>query len=404
METEVPIRYVVAGEFVASKRPLELRTVLGSCVSACLFDPTAKVGGMNHFLLPESHGEPPTARYGADAMALLIEALEREGADPRRLVAKVFGGCATLSLGRAGDTVGDRNAHFVREFLDRRRIPIVAECLDRRQSIRLRFFTESGRALVHRAAGSFRAGGLSREERPAISHAPTLAASPKQPARRSCESIVTASLAERVATQRAIIAIGASTGGTDALKQVLSALPEDSPPIVAVQHMPPGYTKSFAESLDRVCRIQVREAQDGDEILPGTALLAPGGVHMEAKRLGGMNVVRLRQGPRVNRFRPSVDVLFASCAREFRSRTVGALLTGMGHDGAQGLLTLRQAGCFTIAQDEATSVVFGMPKHAIDIGAAICVLPLHRIPQRLLEAALRNPKSQSTACDRGFAW
>lgn len=396
MEPLVSIRYVVAGEFVASKRPLELRTVLGSCVSACLFDPTARIGGMNHFLLPESNGDPPSARYGADAMTQLIQAMEREGADPRRLVAKVFGGCATLSLGAAGPTVGDRNSQFVKTFLERRRIPIVAECLDRRRAIRLRFFTESGRALVLRAAAASASpqGQERGDSRYAARISAALSANPNRTP-RSFESIATASLAERIATQRAIIAIGASTGGTDALKQVLSALPEDSPPIVAVQHMPPGYTKSFADSLNRVCRIRVREAADGDEIVPGTALLAPGGFHMEAKRMGGTNVVKIRQGPRVNRFRPSVDVLFASCAREFRSRTVGALLTGMGNDGAQGLLALRQAGCFTIAQDEATSVVFGMPKHAIDIGAAACVLPLHRIPQRLLEASLREPRDLS---------
>lgn len=398
-----PIRYVVAGEYFASRRPTELRTVLGSCVSACLFDATARVGGMNHFLLPGAQGDPPTARYGSDAMSLLIQAMEREGADPRRLVAKVFGGCATLPLGSEGDTVGDQNVAFVRRDLEARRIPIVAECLDRERPIRLRFFTATGSALVQRMP----ARSLAAANKPRVSPAPVERprASERAPVlleRAKCEQIATTSLAERAATQRSIIAIGASTGGTDALKQLLSALPADTPPIVAVQHMPPGYTKSFAETLDRICKIEVREAVDGDAIKPGTALLAPGGLHMEVKRLGGVNIVKLRPGPRVNRFRPSVDVLFHSCAREFRSRTVGVLLTGMGNDGAQGMLTLRNLGCYTIAQDEATSVVFGMPKHAIDLGAAVCVLPLHRIPQRMLEASSPDlQKHPSGAKSRG---
>ncbi|HEV7279882.1 MAG TPA: chemotaxis protein CheB [Pirellulaceae bacterium] len=391
-----PIRYVVAGEYFASRGPTELRTVLGSCVSACLFDAVTGVGGMNHFLLPGADGDPPTARYGADAMSLLIEAMEREGADPRRLVAKVFGGCATLSLGNGGDTVGDRNAAFVRQYLEDRRIPIVAECLDRDRAVRLRFFTATGSALVQRMpAKAFAAEANLRLSSASIVQRKAAPCPPTKIERSNCEMIATTSLAERAATQRSIIAIGASTGGTDALKRVLSALPADSPPIVAVQHMPPGYTKSFAETLDRVCNIHVREAVDGDVIKPGTALLAPGGLHMEVKRLGGVNIVKLRPGPRVNRFRPSVDVLFFSCAREFRSRTVGVLLTGMGNDGAQGMLTLRNLGCYTIAQDEATSVVFGMPKHAIDLGAAVCVLPLHRIPQRMLEASASDLSQHS---------
>lgn len=390
-----PIRYVVAGEYFASKRPTELRTVLGSCVSACLFDATAGVGGMNHFLLPGAKGDPPTARYGADAMSLLIEAMEREGADARRLTAKVFGGCATLALGSRGDTVGDQNAAFVRRYLEDRRIPLVAECLDRERAIRLRFFTATGNALVQRMPVK----PVVTSEKPRVSSAsverPRATGQSPANVERKKRRLVATSLAERAATQRSIIAIGASTGGTDALKRLLSALPEDTPPIVAVQHMPPGYTKSFAETLDRVCRISVREAVDGDVIESGTALLAPGGVHMEVRRFGGVNVVKLRLGPRVNRFRPSVDVLFHSCAREFRSRTVGVLLTGMGNDGAQGMLNLRNLGCYTIAQDEATSVVFGMPKHAIDLGAAVSVLPLHRIPQRILDASRAVSKDSS---------
>lgn len=188
------------------------------------------------------------------------------------------------------------------------------------------------------------------------------------------------------------IALGASTGGTQAITQVLSALPADAPGIVMVQHMPPGFTRSFAERLNSLCRIRVKEARDGDRILPGQALLAPGDFHMAVVRDGAHCAVRVYEAPPVNRFRPSVDVLFNSCAEELGASCVGAILTGMGNDGARGLLALREAGGYTIAQDEATSVVFGMPREAIALDAADTVLPLPSITSALLNAA------QATSC------
>jgi two-component system chemotaxis response regulator CheB len=181
-----------------------------------------------------------------------------------------------------------------------------------------------------------------------------------------------------------VVAVGSSTGGTEALKELLAPLPADFPGIVIVQHMPEAFTRPFAERLNSVCRIRVQEARDKDRILPGLALLAPGGHHMAVVRKGMEYGVRVYRGERVNRHLPSVDVLFSSCARELGANCVGVILTGMGNDGAKGMLEMKQANSFNIAQDEATSVVFGMPREAIALQAVDEVLPLGRIPQALM--------------------
>ena len=184
-----------------------------------------------------------------------------------------------------------------------------------------------------------------------------------------------------------VIAIGGSTGGTEALLEVLAAFPPDSPGVVAVIHMPEGFTKSYAQRLDRHCQICVKQAEDGDRILPGHALIAAGNFHMEAYRSGATYAVRVFSGPPVSRHRPSVDVLFRSCAKHIGANAVGAILTGMGNDGAEGMLELHQAGATTFAQDEATCVVFGMPKEAIAKGGVDEILPLSRIAPQTLKAA-----------------
>nr|WP_218649672.1 chemotaxis response regulator protein-glutamate methylesterase [Pseudomonas taiwanensis] len=187
-----------------------------------------------------------------------------------------------------------------------------------------------------------------------------------------------------------LIAIGASTGGTEAIKEVLLGLPADSPGVVITQHMPAGFTRSFAARLDKLCRISVSEARDGDRILPGTALLAPGGLHMEVARSGANYVARLSEAPPVNGHRPAVDVMFNSAARCAGRNLIAALLTGMGKDGARGLLEIREAGGYTVAQDEASCVVYGMPREAAEIGAAEEVLPLEEIGPALLAQARRR--------------
>ena len=188
-------------------------------------------------------------------------------------------------------------------------------------------------------------------------------------------------------TTHKVLAIGASTGGTEAIREVLAAMPPDAPGIVMVQHMPERFTTSFAERLDHLSRIRVKEAADGDRILPGHALLAPGNFHMEVVRSGAEWRVRVFAADPVNRHRPSVDVLFHSCARELGRNVVGVILTGMGADGARGLAAMKSAGAHTIAQDEASCVVFGMPKEAIAAGGATEVLPLDRIGPAALRAA-----------------
>jgi two-component system chemotaxis response regulator CheB len=182
-----------------------------------------------------------------------------------------------------------------------------------------------------------------------------------------------------------IVAVGASTGGTEALKDLLAPLPADFPGVVIVQHMPEAFTRQFAQRLDSLCRIRVKEAEDGDRVLPGHALLAPGGHHMAVMRRGMEYGVRVYRGEPVNRHQPSVDVLFSSCAHNMGKNVLGVLLTGMGADGARGMLEMKEAGSFNIAQDESTCVVFGMPKEAIKLNAADQVLPLDQIPGALLQ-------------------
>jgi len=184
-----------------------------------------------------------------------------------------------------------------------------------------------------------------------------------------------------------LVAIGTSTGGTQALEAVLTKLPRVSPGIVIVQHMPEKFTASFAERLDSICEIEVKEAVNNDRVMPGRALIAPGGKHMLVKRSGAFYYVEVRDGPLVNRHRPSVDVLFRSVAHCAGKNALGVIMTGMGDDGARGLKELRDTGAHTIAQDEATCVVFGMPKEAIKLGAAERVLPLQNISGEILRAA-----------------
>ncbi|KML24128.1 chemotaxis protein [Leclercia adecarboxylata] len=183
-----------------------------------------------------------------------------------------------------------------------------------------------------------------------------------------------------------IIAIGSSTGGTEALRQVLIPMPVTSPGIVITQHMPPGFTRSFAERLNKICQIAVKEAEDGDRITPGHAYIAPGDFHMELVRSGLSYVIKLNQLPPMNRHRPSVDMMFNSIAKSAGKNAVGVILTGMGNDGAQGLLNMRNAGAWTLAQSEKTCVVFGMPREAIMLNAACDVVDLGNIGQQILSS------------------
>ena len=222
---------------------------------------------------------------------------------------------------------------------------------------------EVGRVLVR----AIRSAAIARVRAPA----PTVLAPTRHPA---------------FETTNKIIAIGASTGGTTAIELVLRALPASAPGIVIVQHMPEHFTKAFADRLNGICAMEVREARHGDSVTPGLALIAPGDKHMLLQRDGARYLVAIKDGARVHHQRPAVDVLFQTVARCAGRNAVAALLTGMGADGAAGMVALRESGAHTIAQDEESCVVFGMPKEAIKLGGADDILPLDEIPAALLRA------------------
>ena len=193
-----------------------------------------------------------------------------------------------------------------------------------------------------------------------------------------------------------IVAIGASTGGTEALRIVLESMPPDAPGLVIVQHMPEGFTAAFAQRLNQICQIEVKEAVNGDRITAGLALIAPGNFHLKVQRNGAEYFVEVTDGPLVSRHRPSVDVLFRSVAQSSGRNAVGVIMTGMGNDGAEGLLEMKQAGAYTLAQDEASCVVFGMPKEAIERGAIDRVVNLSGIAA----AILNRPENYSRNGDK----
>jgi two-component system chemotaxis response regulator CheB len=209
-------------------------------------------------------------------------------------------------------------------------------------------------------------------------------AAPGTPAPARPAASAPASPLGRLSTEK-IIFIGASTGGTEATKEVLMNLPPDSPAVVITQHMPAGFTRSYAARLDTLCKIRVKEAVDGERILPGHAYIAPGGLHLSVERSGANYVARVRDGEPVNRHKPSVEVLFESAARVVGQNAFGIMLTGMGGDGAKAMRAMRDAGSYNYAQNESTCVVFGMPREAIQHGAAHEVLPLHDIAPHLME-------------------
>ena len=207
---------------------------------------------------------------------------------------------------------------------------------------------------------------------------------PQASAKLSADAILPATSQAMAQTTETLVAIGTSTGGTQALEAVLTRLPRVCPGLVIVQHMPERFTAAFAERLNQLCQIEVLEARNGDRVMPGRALIAPGGRHMLLTRSGAQYQVEIRDGPPVSRHRPSVDVLFRSTARAAGGNALGIIMTGMGDDGARGLKEMREAGARTLAQDEDSCVVFGMPKEALKLGAVERVLALGEIPAAIL--------------------
>ena len=232
------------------------------------------------------------------------------------------------------------------------------------------------RRLAHRASGV---------ASPAESTAP---GAPVGVRAKNTADVILAPAAERAMTRTTehVVAIGCSTGGTQALQEVLTVLPAVCPAVVIVQHMPPTFTAAFAARLDGLCKITVKEAQNNDRVVPGCALIAPGGKHLLLQRSGAQYYVEVREGPAVNRHCPSVDVLFRSAAKAAGRNALGIIMTGMGDDGARGLKEMRNAGANTIAQDEESCVVFGMPKEAIRMDAVDRILSLNELPRAILQA------------------
>jgi len=243
------------------------------------------------------------------------------------------------------------------------------------------FFEES----KIRICDAIKAAGVSKLKRRNVP-SPEIYVEPKHSADAIIPHTTKRSMVE---TTEFVVGIGASTGGTEAIAKLLQSLPHDSPGIIIVQHMPEQFTKSFAERLNETCKVTVKEAHNGDSVIRGNVLIAPGNYHTILKRSGARYYVEVKQGPLVNRHRPSVDVLFRSIARYAGRNAVGVILTGMGDDGARGLLEMKEAGAHTIAQDEKSSVVFGMPKEAIDLQAADQVLPLDNIASHLISKVRR---------------
>ncbi|MBN2583752.1 MAG: chemotaxis response regulator protein-glutamate methylesterase [Planctomycetes bacterium] len=239
-------------------------------------------------------------------------------------------------------------------------------------------------SVVRQVANAIRAASVAHFEKP-------------NPSKTPPTGKPSADLLPVLRTTHSILAIGASTGGTEAIKAVLTQLPVTTPGTVIVQHMPEHFTSAFAERLNGICAMEVREARDGDIVSPGLALLAPGNQHMVLERSGASYGVRLNKGPQVHYQRPSVDVLFHSVARNAGPNAVGCILTGMGADGAKGMKMMRDAGAHTVAQDEASCVVFGMPREAIAMDAACEVAPLNAISQRLLRALRQKMPAEAAA-------
>jgi two-component system, chemotaxis family, protein-glutamate methylesterase/glutaminase len=229
--------------------------------------------------------------------------------------------------------------------------------------------------------------------RPRVSMAPSVPLKPLMYEPSGPSGSISGGLPERVLHDRLVL-IGASTGGTEAIKEVLCSLPEQMPGILIVQHMPEMFTASFAKRLDGLCRLRVKEAEHGEKVLPGTVYLAPGHSHLSVRRSTGAYVCELSQTEPVNRHRPAVDVLFNSAASQVGANALGVILTGMGKDGAQGLLAMRQAGAWTIGQDQDSCVVYGMPREAAAIGALEDVAPLKDVGQRVI-SRLRGAERRS---------
>lgn len=336
------------GEIYTTTSPEIISTILGSCVSVCIWSEGRCSGGMIHFALPDLSVTHNTTRsdYNFGDLAikeLITRLLTHEGVTLNDLKAKITGGSHALGVSE----IGRLNVQIARDILAKMKIPVVSEDVGGPQGRKIFFYTRTGRLRV---------------------------------------ALLETSNAFHPLAFRKILAIGASTGGTQAITNLLSQLPAQIPPVVIVQHIPPVFSEHFAKQLNELFSFEVKEACDGDELLKNRVLIAPGGKHMEIFQKEGAYRVKIYEGEKVNGHCPSVDVMFSSLARLKGTELLGVILTGMGHDGCEGLLSMKRRGAVTIAQDEATSVVYGMPKAAADINAVEHVLPLHEMGAVIVKA------------------
>ncbi|MGQ9659235.1 MAG: protein-glutamate methylesterase/protein-glutamine glutaminase [Thermochromatium sp.] len=277
-------------------------------------------------------------------------------------------------------TLTEQGAEITLQALSAGAVDIIAK-----PKVGLRQFLEDSKTLL---GDAIKAAAQARMEHVSLG-SPTRTSMPPNP-RLPADAVLAGRAAAPIAgTTDRVVAIGTSTGGTQALEYVLTRLPRTAPGLVIVQHMPGQFTAAFATRLDQLCEIEVREARDGDRVIPGLALIAPGTHHLLLRRSGAQYRVEVRGGPLVSRHRPSVDVLFRSVAQAAGPNAVGIIMTGMGDDGARGLLEMHQAGALTIAQDEQTCVVYGMPKEAVKLGGVDAVVGLPRIPELITQAPTR---------------
>lgn len=509
---------VQPGEFFLAPEPMLLTTILGSCVAVCIFDKKLKIGGMNHFLLPEpqtqTNSNDNLNKYASHCIPALLKEFKRAGSNPADLDVKILGGAnifdgASSSFSSA---VGRENIAAARSLLKKfglnisgenvggergRRVELntctgeikfqklhAVETEKRKQQIKVLIVDDSkplrmilrkiidatpGFKVIAEAESATEAILARKKEKPDVitldinmpgmdgvtylkQYMPTdpvptvvvtsysAADSPQilealkfgafdhlgKPLMNDLDSYSTLlmdTLREAHANKgkiklknihakqllvsasspqvaKSLIVIGSSTGGTEALRLVLKSFPPNTPPILIVQHIPPIFSKTFAESLNETCQMKSKEAESGDLVEPGRIYIAPGGRHMRVVSTGSTMRIELTDDPEVNKFRPSVDYMFRSVRNVMEKRkdlrVIGVLLTGMGADGAEGLLDLRKGGAETIAQDEATSVVFGMPKEAINRGAAKYVCAITDVAAKVVDIVNRVNRSVAT--------
>lgn len=492
MISQLPTYQLQIGELMVSFDPSIINTILGSCVSVCLFSETKKIGGMIHYAHPSmalDFGQAADFRYGDIAIPTLIEEMEKAtGEAASTFVAKIVGGASD------GYSVGPDNVRIAKELLQKYKIPIIAEDTGGPQGRRVRFHTTDGRLQVanisskkprkvlvvdsskavreflqrilqedpelelvglaenpiqadqlvertkpdvitleinlpmmsgiqwlekllpsypipvvmisaqqlHEGSDIFRAlemGAVDYIPKPTLSELDIAGSLIREKIKAASFAKVRLQQSSNIVNQNLkndldlnkLLVIGASTGGTEAIKSLLCSLPANIPPTLIVQHIPSTFSKAFADRLNELCPFDVKEARDADEVLPSRVLIAPGGKQMKLQRTTkGSYCVRITDDPPVSSHKPSVDYLFHSVAKEAGRNVIGVILTGMGSDGAKGLLALRKIGAQTLGQDEESCVVYGMPRVAFELGAVEKVVSLNRMPSEIINRLARK--------------